>query len=84
MGIRSRLGVQKGIGYTGLAAVSGVLRRVTSIRLPSFRESISVDMLKSEYLPYEASQTYRRIMIEFDCTRTMAMVETQKQMLRSI
>jgi hypothetical protein len=84
MGIRSRLGVQNGIGYTGLAAVSGVLRRVTSIRLPTLRESISVDMLTSDYLPYEASQTYRKIMIEFDCTRARAIVETQRQLMRSI
>lgn len=82
MGIRSRLGVQKVIGNTGLAVVSGVLRRVTSIRLPSLRESISVDMLTSAYLPYEASQTYRRIMAEFDCMRTQAVVETQRQLLR--
>jgi hypothetical protein len=82
MGIRSRLGVQKEIGYTGHAAFLGFLRRVTSIRLPNLRESISVDMLTSEYLPYEASQTYRRIMNEFDCTRTLAVVETRKQLLR--
>ena len=82
MGIRSRLGVQKGIRYIGLAAVSGVLRRVTSIHLPSLRESISIDMFTSDYLPYKASQTYRRIMTEFDCTRTLAVVETQRQLLR--
>jgi len=82
MGIRSRLGVEKGIRYSGLAAVSGVLRRVTSIQLPSLRESMSIDMFKSDYLPYKASQTYRRIMTEFECTRTLAVVETQRQLLR--
>jgi len=82
MGIRSRLGVQKGIRYIGLAAVSGVLRRVTSIHLPSLRESISIDMFTSDYLPYKASQTYRRIMTEFDCTRALAVVEAHRQLLR--
>ena len=82
MGIRSKLGVEKGIRYIGLAAVSGVLRRITSIHLMNIRESISIDMFTSDCLPYKASQTYRRIMTEFDCTRTMAVVETQKILLR--
>jgi hypothetical protein len=84
MGIKSRLGVQRGINYAGLSVVSGVLRRAISIRLPNLRESISVDMLTCEYLPYEASQTYRGIMTEFDCTRSVAMVETQRHLLRGI
>ena len=82
MGIRSRLGVERGIRYVGLAAVAGVLRRITSIHLMSLRESISIDMFTSDCLPYKASQTYRRIMTEFDCTRTLAVVETQKILLR--
>jgi len=83
MGIRSRLGVQRGIGVEGLAVISGVLKRVASIRLPILREGISVDMLKADYLPYKASQTYRKIMTEFDHTRTLAVFETQRQLLRS-
>jgi hypothetical protein len=80
MGTRSRLGVFAGIGNGGLAVFSGALRRVISIRLPNLRESISVDMLKSDYLPYKASQTYRKIMTEFDRTRTLAVFETQRQL----
>ena len=82
MGIRSRLGVQNEIGHIGLAAVSTVLRRVTSIILLSLRESISVDMFTSDYLPYKASQTYRRIMTEFDCRRSLAVIEAQRLLLR--
>jgi hypothetical protein len=76
------LGVQRGIRFEGLAVISGVLRRrIASIRLPSLREGISVDMLKPDYLPYKASQTYRKIMTEFDHTRTLAIFEVKRQQL---
>jgi hypothetical protein len=80
MGIRSRLGVYNGIGNGVFAVISGALRRVASIRLPNLRECISVDMIKSDYLPYKASQTYRKIMTEFDHTRTSAVFETRRQL----
>jgi hypothetical protein len=77
------LGVQRGIRFEGLSVISGVLRKVASIRLPILREGISVDMLKADYLPYKASQTYRKIMTEFDRERALAVFETHRQLLRS-
>lgn len=70
--------------YTAPATFGDVLRRIASVRLPNLREGISVDMLTSEYLPYEASETYRRILAEFDCRRAETLVETQRQLLRGV
>jgi len=84
MGIKFRLGMRDGKGYAALATFGVVLKRIASFRLPNLREGISVDMLRSEYLPYEASETYRRILIEFDCRRAETMVETQRQLLRGV
>jgi len=81
MGIR--LGMRGGKGYAALATFGAVLRRIASeVRLPNLSESISVDMFTSEYLPYEASETYRKILTEFDCKRAETLVETQRQLLR--
>ena len=60
------------------------LRRIVANRLPVLKENISVDMFASNYLPYEASRTYRTIMIELDSKRSQALVETQRQLLRGI
>lgn len=73
-----------GKGYATLATFGVVLRRIASVRLPNLRESISVDMFTSEYLPYEASETYRRILTEFDCRRAERLVETQRLLLRGV
>lgn len=67
-----------------LATFGAALRRIVSVRLPNLREGISVDMLTSAYLPYEASQTYHKILAEFDCRRAETLVETQRQLLRGI
>ena len=82
MGIR--LGMLGGKGYAALATFGVVLRRIASVRFPNLREGLSVDMLTSEYLPYEASETYRRILSEFDCRRAETLVETQRQLLRGM
>jgi hypothetical protein len=47
-------------------------------------ESLSIDMLASSYLPYEASRTYREIMTEFNCRRTQNLVEIQRNSLRGL
>jgi len=84
MGIRFRLGIRGGKGYAAFATFGVVLRRIASVRLPNLREGISVDMLTSEYLPYEASETCRRILTEFDCRRAETIVETQRILLRGL
>jgi hypothetical protein len=76
------MGIRGGNGYAAHTTFGGILRRIASVRLPDLKESLSVDMLKSEYLPYEASETYRRILTEFDCKRAETLVETQRQLLR--
>jgi len=71
-------------GHAVLTTFGAVLRRIASVRLPNLSEGISVDMFKSEYLPYEASETYRKILTEFDCRRTETLVETHRQLLRGV
>jgi hypothetical protein len=57
------------------------LKRVLEIRFPTVIESLSVDMLTSSYLPYEASRTYRAIMTEFDCRRTQSLVDARRLLM---
>jgi len=70
--------------YAAFAAFGAVLKRIASVRLSNLRECISVDMFTSEYLPYEASETYHRILAEFECRRSETLVETQRQLLRGV
>lgn len=80
MGIK--LGMRGGKGYAAFATLGVVLKRIASVRLPNLRECIAIDMFTSEYLPYEASETYHRILAEFECRRSETLVETQRQLLR--
>lgn len=84
MGIRIRLGMRGGNGFSALKTLTVAMKRIASIRLPDMKESVSVGMFTSEYLPYEASETYRKIMIEFNNTRSETLVETQRQLMRGI
>jgi hypothetical protein len=70
--------------YRVMGSLGSSLRRIVANRLPVLRENISVDMFASNYLPYEASRTYRTIMIELDSKRAQALMETQRQLLRGI
>jgi len=47
-----------------------ILRRVTAIRLNVFSEGIAAGMFAAEYLPYEASESYRAIKTELECKRS--------------
>jgi len=79
MEIKIRLGV-RGIRYTGITR--SVLEKLAFARLRFLKESLSVDVFNSIYLPYEASRTYRKIMADFNYARTKASVEAQRQMMR--
>ncbi len=81
MEIKLRLGV-RGIRYTGITG--SVLEKLASVRLRFLRESLSIDVFNSMYLPYEASRTCRKIMADFDYARTKASVEAQRQMMRGL
>jgi hypothetical protein len=82
MGIRSRLGEE---GKTPLAAIANLgatIKRATAVLLPTSRESMSIDILASDCLPYEASKTYRTIIAEFDCRRAQTIVEAKRSLHR--
>jgi hypothetical protein len=71
--------------YTGIVNELGtILRRVASIHSETFRNSIPVGMFAAGCLPYEAAKTYRTIMTEFDCKRSKALVEAQRQVFRGL
>jgi len=83
MGIRD--GLVRGRSRSSMVMSLGAsLRRVFEIRLPALNESLSIDMLASSYLPYEASRTYREIMTEFNCRRTQNLVDMQRHSLRGL
>jgi len=70
---RTQFGLVKNLGT--------IFRRVGGIRLGILRsidqDGISVNMFTASYLPYEASRTYRTIMIEFERQRSKTSVEAQ-------
>ena len=68
---RAQFGLVKNLGT--------ILRRVTAIRLGVFHEGIAAGMFASEYLPYEASKSYRTIKTELECKRS----EIQLDILRA-
>jgi len=82
MGIRSRLGVEGKTPLRTIANLGASIKRATDILLPNSRESIPLDMLASNCLPYEASKTYRTIMVESDCRRAQTIVEVQRSLRR--
>lgn len=52
-----------------------IFGRVTAIRLGVFHEGIAAGMLAAEYLPYEASETYRTIKTELECKRSKVQLD---------
>ena len=64
------------------ANLAATIKRVTETLLPTSRDSIPLDMLASNCLPYQASKTYRTIMTEYDCRRAQTMVEVQRSLRR--
>ncbi len=64
---RAQFGLVKSLGT--------ILRRVTAIHLDVFREGIAAGMFTAEYLPYEASESYRAIKTELECKRSEAQVD---------
>jgi len=82
MGIRSKLGVEGKTPLRVIANLGASIKRATDILLPTSRESMSMDMLASNWLPYQASKTYRTIMTESDCIRAQTIVEVQRFLRR--
>jgi len=83
MGIRSRLGVEGKTPLRAIANLGATIKRATGLLLPPFRESMSKDMLASNWLPYQASKTYRAIMAESDCRRAQTIAEVQRSLRRN-
>jgi hypothetical protein len=82
MGIRSKLAVEGKTPLRVLANLGATIKRATDILLPNSRESMSKDMLASNWLPYQALKTYRKIMTESDCKRAQTIVEVQRFLRR--
>jgi len=64
------------------ANLGATIKRVTEVLLPASRESIPLDMLASDCLPYQASKTYRKIVSEYDCRRAQITSEAQQALRR--
>jgi hypothetical protein len=82
MGIRSKLGVEGKTPLRAIANLGATIKRATEALLPTSRESIPLDMLASNWLPYQALKTYRTIMTESDCRRAQTIVEVQRFLRR--
>lgn len=80
MGIRSRLSVEGKTPLKAIANLGAAIKRATDVLLPNSRESMSLDMLASNCLPYQAVKTYRTIMTESDCRRAQTVVEVQRSL----
>ena len=84
MGIKSRIGIE-GISYYPIfTRLGAVLGRAAKARLLPSKESIAVGMFASGCLPYEATKTYRKIMVEHECKLTKTRVDAQRHLLRGL
>jgi len=82
MGIRSRLGIAGKTPLRAIANLGASIKRATHALLPTSRESIPLDMVASNCLPYQASKTYRTIMTESHCRRAQIIAEVQQSLRR--
>ena len=78
MGIRFRVGIEGKNPLRSIANLGATIKGAAEALLPAFRDSIPLDMLVSNWLPYQASETYRTIMTESNCTRTQTIVEVRR------
>ena len=68
-------GLRTGAQFGLVKNLGTILRRVTAIRLDVFHEGIAAGMFTAEYLPYEASKSYRAIKTELECKRSTVQVD---------
>ena len=80
MGIRARLGAELGPSLSTIADFGATIKRAASVLFPKSRESISCDMFASNYLPYQASKTFRTIIAESNCRRAQTITEVQRSL----
>jgi hypothetical protein len=62
--------------------LNAIARKVSALRVNAFHEGIAIGMFTAEYIPYEASQTYRTIKTEFEYRRSRVLVEAHSQTYR--
>ena len=84
MGIRSRLGIEGKTPLKAIANLGTTIKRAIHVLLPTSGESTSSNMLASNCLLYQASETYRKVMMESDLRRTQAVVEVQRSLMRRV
>jgi hypothetical protein len=72
-GLRTR--TQFGVAHT----FGNILRRIAPVHSSIFEEGIASGMLMNKFLPYEATETYRRIKAELDREKAKSLVEAHVQ-----
>ena len=72
-------GLRTGAQFGLVKNLETIFRRITAIGLDVFHEGIAAGMFTAEYLPYEASKSYRTIKTELECKRS----EVQLDALRT-
>jgi len=78
--IKGGLRTRREFGF--VKSLETIFKRVTAIRLDVLHEGIPAGLFVAEFLPYEASETYRTIKTEFERNRIKAMIEVRKQIMR--
>ena len=63
-------GLRTGAQFGLIKNLGTILRRVASIHSDVFHEGIAAGMFTAEYLPYQASESYRTIKTELECKRS--------------
>jgi hypothetical protein len=71
---RAQFGLVKNLGAIAI--------KVSALRVNAFNEGIHIGMFTAEYLPYQASDTYRTIKTEFEYRRSKDLVEAHSQTYR--
>jgi hypothetical protein len=66
---RAQIGLIKNLGV--------IAKKMSAVSVNGFHGGIDVGMFTAEYLPYQASETYRTIKTELECQRSRALVEAR-------
>jgi hypothetical protein len=82
MEIKYRRGLRTRTQFGLVKNLGTMFRRVTAIRLDVFHERIPAGMFVAGHLPYEASETYRKIKTEFENRHSIALVEARALQVR--
>ena len=68
-------GLRTGAQFGLIRNLGTIFRRVTAIRFDISHEGIAAGMFAAEYLPYQASKSYRTIKTELEYKRSTVQVD---------